>query len=157
MAINTKESYIEFGTSVNADYSLNNVLRLPAPSAAPFAPQFLADAGRNAAGTMIYQAIGRTMYKTNFTWAFLKNKDFWKMNRWFESYGRVFYAKFFNHTTGKVQIQRFYQGTPADVTPNSQQEIIDGISVPVSYRNVSFSVIDMGEFDVIDVQQLGVD
>jgi hypothetical protein len=79
------------------------------------------------------------------------------MNRWFESFGRVFYAKFFNHVTGKVQIQRFYQGPPSDVNPNPQQEIIDGISVPVSYRNVSFSVIDMGEFDVIDVQQLGVD
>ena len=58
MPINTKESYIEIGTSVNADNTLNNVLQLPCPIELPSSNEFLVDAGRNAYGVMMIEQIG---------------------------------------------------------------------------------------------------
>ena len=111
MPINTRESYIEIGTSVNEDNTLNNVLQLPAPIELPSSNEFLADAYRNANGVMLIQQIGRTQYTTSIKWGHLTNKKWWAINRWFDTYGYVFYMKYFSHTDGKVKIQQFYRGT----------------------------------------------
>ena len=67
MSINTRESYIEIGTSVNADNTLNNVLQLPVPIELPSSNEFMADANRNANGVMMIQQIGRTQYKPSIS------------------------------------------------------------------------------------------
>lgn len=150
MFINTRENYIEIGTSVNPDNTLNNVLRLPVPVDLPSSNEFLADAGRNnAEGTMLIQQLGRTQYKTKIKWQYLPNRKWWEINRWFETYGYVFYMRYFSHTTGKVKIQRFYRGSIDEGTPSSQTEIIGGYQVPLKYKGCGFSLIDMGEPEVI--------
>lgn len=156
MPINTKTDYIEIGTGVNADNTLQNVLVLPAPHGLGFTDEWLADANRNANGTMIIQAVGRTQSKSNITWEKLSNRKFWKLNRWFRTYGYVFYLKYFSHTDGKIKIQRFYRGNMNEATPSIEQEVLDNLSVPKYYKGVGFSIIDMGENDVITVKTIGL-
>ena len=74
MPINTKESYIEIGTSVNDDYTLNNVLQLPCPIELPSSNEFLVDAIQNANGVMMIEQIGRTQYTMQLKWQRLINK-----------------------------------------------------------------------------------
>lgn len=156
MPINTNTDYIEIGTGVNTvDNSLINPLILPAPHGLGFADNFLVDAGRNANATMIIQQIGRTQFKSNISWSRMTNRKFWELNRWFQKYGYVFYLKYFSHTDGKVKIHRFYRGNMNDAKPSTEQEVIDNISVPRYYKDVGFSVIDMGEDNVIVVQTIG--
>lgn len=154
--INTKESYIVFGTAVNEDYSLQNALYLPAPHTLPSSNQFMVEAERNANGTMMIQQVGRTQYKTEFKWEFLKNTKWWELNRWLAKNGYVFYAKYFNHSEGCVKIQRFYRGNVTNATPSGNVEIIDGLTVPRAYHDCGFSVIDMGEDYVLTVKELAV-
>lgn len=156
MPINTKDDYIEIGTSYNSDYSFNDLLKLPAPIELPFADEFLADASRNANGTMIFQQLGRTQYTTKIKWGKLENKFVWKLNRWFEKNGYAFYIKYFNHSDGRVKIHRFYRGTPEQATPSAEREDRQGYSVPKYYKGVGFSLIDMGEDDVIIVEEMGL-
>lgn len=154
MPINTKENYIEIGTSVNADNTLNNILMLPAPNELPSSNEFNADDTTNANGSKIIQQIGRTQYATSIKWASLPNTKWWEINRWFEKHGYVFYMKYFSHTTGQVKIHRFYRGGVESGTP-SGVEVINGYTVPKNYKGCGFSIIDMGEQDVIVVQDMG--
>lgn len=154
MLVNEKKNYMAIGTGVNADYSLINELRLPAPSEIPSSSEFMVSGGRNALGTMVIQQVGRTQYKTSLTWAIMKNTDWWAVNRWFDKHGYVFYARFFDHTTGRIKIQRFYRGNMKEPTPSPLQETRDGYSVPVSYAGAGFSVIDMGERDVRVIKEV---
>lgn len=156
MPINTRDSYIEIGTDYNLDFSLNNVLHLPAPIELPSSNEFLVQAERNAVGTMIIEQVGRTQYTTNIKWGNLPNKKWWEINRWFETHGYVFYMKYFSHTEGRVKIQKFYRGNIEKGTPSSNTEIIDGYAVPKSYSGCGFSIIDMGEEDVKIVDNLTV-
>lgn len=156
MDINTKNSYIVIGTAVNADNSLVNALELPAPNTLPITDQYLADASRSATGVMTLQQIGRAMITSKMTWASMKNTTFWRMNRWFESYGYVFYMKYFDHITGRLKIHKFYKGFSDNVNPGENQEIRNGLSVPTSYKNVVLSVIDIGDNDVKVLQEVSL-
>lgn len=154
MPINTQESYIEIGTSVNEDYSLNNVLRLPVPVELPSSNEFMVDGGRNADGVMFIEQIGRTQYTTQIKWQSLANKKWWEINRWFETFGYVFYMKYFNHTEGRVKIHRFYRGNIEKGIPSTTTEIIGGYTVPRKYLGCGFSLIDMGDEDVETVYEV---
>lgn len=156
MPINTREDYIEIGTSVNANKTLANTLLLPVPVELPSNDEFLADAWRNADGSLTYSQIGRTQYKTQIKWSRLKNKKWWEINRWFETHGYLFYMKYFSHTVGKVKIHRFYRGNIESATPSTTTEVIGGITVPTHYKNCGFSIIDVGDEDVYVIQTLGV-
>lgn len=157
MPINTKESYIEIGTSVNADNTLNNVLQLPCPIELPSSNEFLVDAGRNASGVMMIEQIGRTQHKMELKWARLTNKKWWEINRWFEDFTYIeIFVKYFSHTEGKVKIHKFYRGNITSATPSSTTEIINGYTVPTHYYNCGFSLIDIGEENVIIVSEMAV-
>jgi hypothetical protein len=156
MPINTHENYIEIGTSVNADNSLNNVLVLPAPIELPSTNEFLVDGGRNANAEMLIQMVGRTQYKTEIKFGKLKNKKWWEINRWFDTFGYVFFMKYFSHTEGMVKIQKFYRGNMISATPSTTLEKMNGYSVPTHYYNGGFSVIDIGEESVIIVSEMAV-
>ena len=156
MPINTRESYIEIGTSVNADNTLNNVLQLPVPIELPSSNEFMADANRNANGVMMIQQIGRTQYTTSIKWASLPNKKWWGINRWFDTYGYVFWMKYFSHTDGKVKIQQFYRGNIEKGIPSPQTEIMNGYAVPKKYSGCGFNVIDIGADDVIIISEMAV-
>lgn len=156
MPINTRESYIEIGTSINEDGVLNNVLELPVPIELPSSNEFLADAGRNTNGTMLVQQIGRTQYTTSLKWQTLTNKKWWEINRWFDTYGYVFYMKYFSHTDGKVKVHRFYRGNVEKGTPSSQTETIEGYAVPTKYLGCGFNVVDMGEDDVKTIYEVTI-
>lgn len=156
MPINTKTDYIEIGTSVNNDKSLNNVLLLPAPHGLPFTNEFISSAERNANGTMLLQQVGRTQFKTTISWEILKNKKWWEVNRWFDRFGYVFWLKYFNHSDGKIKIQRFYRGNQNQATPSSDTEILNGVVVPKNYHNCGFSIIDMGETSVYIVKEVNI-
>lgn len=156
MPINTRESYIELGTSVNPDYTLNNVLALPVPIELPSADEFLVQAERNAVGTMLISRVGRKQYVTSIKWQSLPAAKWWEINRWLDENGYVFYMKYFSHTDGKVKIQRFYRGSVEQGTPSPNTEIINGYAVPKSYSGVGFSIIDMGEDEVIIVTEMAV-
>lgn len=151
-----KESYIVFGTAVNEDYSLQDALYLPAPHKLPSSNQFMVEAERNANGMMMIQQVGRTQHKAEFKWEFLKNTKWWELNRWLDYHGYVFYAKYFNHSEGRVKIQRFYRGNVTNATPSSNTEIINGYTVPTRYHDCGFSVIDMGEDRIITVAEMAV-
>lgn len=148
MPINTKENYVEIGTMLFEDGSLDNLLVLPAPTELPSSNEFLADANRSATGTMVIQQIGRTQYKTEISWSALDSEKWWEINRWFEKHGYVFYMKYFSHTMGRIVAQRFYRGNIKAGTPSTNQKNVDGFSVPQKYHGVGFSIIDMGEDDV---------
>lgn len=154
--VNNQESYIEIGTGYDEEFNLINSLKLPAPTSFPFTSEYFVDASRNAEGTMILQQIGRSQEVLKIKWTRMKSYDFWRMNRWFEKYGYVFYVKFFNHMLGTIQMQRFYKGKASEAEPSEKQQIIDGISVPCYYRNIEFSIIDMGENEVMTLYQLEV-
>ena len=157
MPINTQESYIEIGTSVNADYTLNNVLQLPCPIELPSSNEFLVDAGRNADGVMMIEQLGRTQYKMQLKWAKLTNKKWWEINRWFENFTYIdIFVKYFSHTEGKVKIHKFYRGNIEKGNPSSTTEIINGYTVPTHYYNCGFSLIDIGEENVIIVSEMAV-
>lgn len=154
MPINTSTDYVEIGTSVVNNSELKNAIKLPAPINFSFSGEFMADANRNASGTMVFRQVGRTQYKTEFEWGKMENRTWWELNRWFEKYGYVFYMKYFDHMTGKVKIHRFYRGSLKNATPSYEQETIGGYSVPKFYSHAGFSVIDMGEFNVKTVATL---
>lgn len=156
MPINTKESYIEIGTSVNADNTLNNVLQLPCPIELPSSNEFLVDAGRNANGVMMIEQIGRTQYTMQLKWASLTNKKWWGINRWFDSFGYVFYVKYFSHTDGMVKIHKFYRGNIDKGNPSSTTEVLNGYVVPTHYNGCGFSIIDIGDENVIIVSEMAV-
>lgn len=156
MSINEKTQYIEIGTAINSDNTLANSLSLPAPHNLPSSNQFMADAGRNANGTMIIQQVGRSQYKTEISWEFLQNKTWWKINRWFDFYGYVFYMRYFSHTEGKVKLHKFYRGNITNATPSSATEILNGVVVPKYYHDCGFSIIDMGDSDVVVLKEIGV-
>ena len=148
MPINTKASYIELGTAVNADYTLANSLSLPAPNELAASDEFSADAERNANNTMILQQVGRMQYVPQFTWNTLKNDIWWQLNRWLRDYGVVFYVKQFKHTTGEIIISRHYRGNMNKASASKTTEVKNGIVVPTHYLNCSVNLIDMGEDDV---------
>lgn len=156
MPINTKDSYIEIGTSVSSNNELVNKLQLPAPISIPGTDEFMADATRSSAtGAMIINKIGRTQYKSTITWGSLPNTTWWKINRWFQKYGYVFYLKYFSHTDGRVKIHRFYRGNVTEpITVGNV--VISGINVPEYYKGCGFSVIDMGENNVKVIKELPV-
>lgn len=156
MSINTKESYIELGTNING-YTLENVLQLPAPIELPSSNEFLVDAGRNADGVMLIEQVGRTQYTTQIKWARLTNKKWWEINRWFETFGYVFYMKYFSHTEGRVKIHKFYRGNIDKGIPSNTTEKINGYVVPTHYSGCGFSIIDIGDDDVIIEEELVVD
>ena len=150
MSINTSSEYIIIGT----DENLNNSLKLPVPNSLPFSNEFMAEAERNADGTMAIQQIGRTQYVTEIKWSSLPNRTWWDINNWFETYGYVFYMKYFNHATGKIQIRRFYRGNISKATPSTTTETIQvkdenyqtvSCNVPKRYKDCGFNIIDMGE------------
>ena len=148
MPINTRASYIELGTAVNADYTLANSLSLPAPNELAARDEFSADAERNANNTMILQQVGRMQYVPQFTWNTLKNEVWWNLNRWLRDYGVVFYVKQFKHTTGEIIISRHYRGNMNKASASKTTEVKNGIVVPTHYLNCSVNLIDMGEDDV---------
>ena len=148
MPINTKENYVEIGTMLFEDGSLDNLLVLPAPTELPSSNEFLAEANRRATGKMVIQQIGRTQYKTEISWSSLDSEKWWEINRWFERHGYVFYMKYFSHTMGRIVVQRFYRGNIKAGTPSAHQKSVDGFLVPKKYHGVGFSIIDMGEDDV---------
>lgn len=154
--INTRESYIVIGTSVNADNTLNNELVLPAPIEIPSSDEFMANAERNANGTMVIQEIGRTQYTTSIKWGRLPAQKWWEINRWFQDYGYVFYMKYFSHTDGKVKINRFYRGNIEKGAPSHHNISQDGLLIPTHYSGCGFNVIDMGEDEVIVLKEIGV-
>lgn len=155
MPINTKSNYVEFGTGIAQDgVTLINSISLPAPHQLPFSPEFLVEAERNANGTMIIQQKGRTQYTTQLKWEFLPYDVWWRINRWFETYGYVFYFKYFSHYDGKIKIHRFYRGNIEKATPSGNTIKLKGYTVPKTYNNCGFSVIDMGETNVITVEDL---
>ena len=154
--VNTRESYVEIGTSFDENYNLINSLKLPVPHALPFTSEFLVDAGRNSEGTMILQQIGRGQNTEKYTLDKISNRKFWEINRWFDEYGYVFYMKFFNHSVGKIQIVRFYRSGTLSGEPSTLQQVIDGVSVPSYYTNVTMSLIDMGEDEVITVKEIPI-
>ena len=156
MPINTKETYIEIGTSVNADNTLNNVLELPVPIELPSSNEFMADASRNAMAVMFIEQIGRTQYATNIKWHSLPNKKWWEINRWFETYGYVFYMKYFSHTEGRVKIHRFYRGNIEKGIPSSTTEVVGGYNVPKKYMGCGFSIIDIGDSDVKTIYEVSL-
>jgi hypothetical protein len=160
MPINTREEYIEIGTSIIDDVAggktLANSLKLPVPTTFSTSDEFLADASRNSVGTMIAQQIGRTQSTGEIGWMKMRNKTFWELNRWFRDYGYFFYLKYFSHTDGKVKIHRFYRGNMGKVNVGGEQETIDNIRVPMYYRDVKYSLIDMGEEEVYVLQELAV-
>ena len=156
VSINTRECYIEIGTAVNEDNTLANLLCLPVPIELPSSAEFLADASRNAVGTMTIQQIGRAQTIMSIKWSRLPNKKWWEINRWFETNGYVFYMKYFSHTDGKVKIHRFYRGNIEKGIPSSTTEIIDGYAVPTHYSGCGFSIIDMGEDDVKIINEMSV-
>ena len=156
MPINTKESYIEIGTSVNENNILNNLLQLPAPIEIPSSNEFMAEANRNANGVMTIQQIGRTQYTTSIRWGSLKNTKWWEINRWFDTYGYVFWMKYFSHTDGKVKIQQFYRGNIEKGSPSTENEIINGYSVPKKYKGCGFNIIDIGSQNVIIISEMAV-
>lgn len=156
MPINTRESYIEIGTSVLSNNTLNNVLQLPAPIEIPSSNEFMAEANRNANGVMTIQQIGRTQYTTSIRWNSLKNTKWWEINRWFDTYGYVFWMKYFSHTDGKVKIQQFYRGNIEQGNPSSENEIINGYSVPKKYKGCGFNIIDIGSQNVIIISEMAV-
>ena len=151
MSINTSSAYIIIGT----DESLSNPLILPAPNSLPFSNEFMAEAERNADGTMTIQQIGRTQYTTEVKWNSLPNETWWKINNWFETYGYVFYMQYFNHAVGKVQIRSFYRGNISKANPSTVTEektikntangMTENYIVPKFYKDCGFNVIDMGE------------
>lgn len=157
MSINTKECYIELGTSVNEDNTLENSLMLTAPVELPSSNEFLVDAGRNADGAMLIEQVGRTQYTTQIKWARLENKKWWEINRWFEKHGYVFYMKYFSHTEGRVKIHRFYRGNIEKGAPSSTTEIMQEYIVPTHYSGCGFSIIDIGDDDVIIETEMAVD
>ena len=122
MPINTKASYIELGTGVNADGTLANSFSLPAPNSLGASNEYLADAERNANGTMLIQQVGRTQYVSNFAWSKLQNTVWWGLNRWLDANGMVFYIKQLDHTTGKVTISKFYRGNVGKASPSTVTE-----------------------------------
>jgi hypothetical protein len=156
MPINTRESYIEIGTSVNADYTLNNVLQLPCPIELPSSNEFIVDGGRNANGVMMIEEIGRTQYTMQMKWAKLTNKKWWEINRWFQNFGYVFYVKYFSHTDGMVKIHKFYRGNIDKGNPSNTTEVMNGYVVPTHYTGCGFSLIDIGEENVIIVSEMAV-
>lgn len=156
MSINTKESYIEIGTSVNDDNTLENVLRLPAPNELPSGNEFIVDGGRNAVGVMFIEQVGRTQYTTGIKWESLPSRKWWEINRWFESYGYVFYMKYFSHTEGRVKIHRFYRGNVEKGEPAGPVEIVGGYAIPSRYKGCGFNVIDMGEDDVSLIYEVSI-
>lgn len=145
MPINTRENYIELGTGVNSDKTLKNSLKLPVPVELPSNNEFLSDAWRNANGELVFQQIGRTQYKTQIKWNRLPNKKWWEINRWFDTYGYLFYMKYFSHTMGKVLIHQFYRGNIDSATPSTTTEVINGVVVPTHYKDCGFSLIDTGK------------
>ena len=153
MPINTKESYIEIGTGVSGT-NLLNTLQLPVPNELPSGNAFLYEKYESAVGSLMIEERGRTQYTTQIKWSRLKNTDWWKINRWFDNYGYVFYMKYFSHTEGKVKIQRFYRGNIDKANPSSTTEVRNGVVVPTHYYNCGFSLIDMGESDVITVSEV---
>lgn len=152
MSINTKESYCVIGT----DENLSNALLLPAPTQLPFSNEFMAEAERTSSGVMIIEEIGRTQYTTEIKWSTLPNKTWWKINRWFETYGYVFYMQYFNHATGMIKTQSFYRGNVTKATPSTVTELMNGVIVPKTYKDCGFNVIDMGEDDIIVHQEMSV-
>ena len=148
MPINTRASYIELGTSVNSDNTLANSLSLRAPNELQASDEFSADAERNANNTMILQQVGRMQYVPQFSWTVLKNVEWWRLNRWFKTYGVVFYVKQFKHTTGEITISRHYRGNMGKASASKTTEVLNGIVVPTHYLNCSVNLIDMGEADV---------
>lgn len=156
MPINTKLSYIELGTSIGSNNNLNNVLSLPSPIELPTSNEFMAEAERNANGRMLIQQVGRTQYTMQIKWGRLSAQKWWEINRWFDTYGYVFYMKYFSHTDGKVKIQRFYRGNIDKGIPSSTTQIMNGYAVPTHYSGCGFSIIDMGEDDVTTVSVMEV-
>lgn len=156
MSINTRDSYIEIGTSVNTDRSLNNVLALPVPIELPTSNEFMTEAERNANGVMLIQQVGRTQYTMQIKWGRLPAAKWWEINRWFDLYGYVFYMKYFSHTDGKVKIQRFYRGNIDKGIPSNTTQVLNGYRVPTHYTGCGFSIIDMGEDDVIALSTMEV-
>ena len=156
MPINTKESYIEIGTSVNANNTLNNVLQLPCPIELPSSNDFFASIEPNANGASMIEQIGRTQYTMQLKWQRLTNKKWWEINRWFDSFGYVFYVKYFSHTDGMVKIHKFYRGDIDKGNPSSTTEVMNGYVVPTHYNGCGFSIIDIGEENVIIVSEMAV-
>lgn len=156
MPINTKASYIELGTGVNADGTLANSFSLPAPNSLGASNEYLVEAERNANGMMIIQQVGRTQYVSNFSWSKLRNTVWWGINRWLDANGMVFYIKQLEHTTGKVTISKFYRGNVGKASPSTVTEIKSGVLVPAYYLNCSINFIDMGEDNVTVVQEVSL-
>ncbi len=156
MPINTSESYIEIGLSIDSNNNLVNSLVLPAPSELGASDEFSAEAERNANNTMIIQQVGRMQYIPQFTWSVLRNVEWWKLNRYLRDYGVVFYVKQFRHTTGEITISRHYRGNMNKATPSKTTEILDGIVVPKYYKSCSVNLIDMGENDIIIVSKVNI-
>ena len=149
-------SYIQIGTGVNSNNTLKNALELPAPIELPSSNEFMAEAERNANGSMMIQQVGRTQYTTQFKWNSLPNKKWWQINRWFDTYGYVFYMKYFNHADGRVKIHRFYRGNIEKGIPSTVVEEINGLIVPKFYKGCGFNVIDMGENNVKIITELTI-
>lgn len=153
MPINTKESYIEIGTGVSGT-NLLNTLQLPVPNELPSGNTFLYEKYENAVGSLMIEERGRTQYTTQIRWSKLKNTDWWKINRWFDDYGYVFYMKYFSHTDGRVKIHRFVRDEKVTALPSKSIEYKGGYAVPTHYLDCGFSIIDMGESDVITVSEV---
>ena len=153
MPINTKESYIEIGTGVSGT-NLLNTLQLPVPNELPSGNAFLYEKYESAVGSLMIEERGRTQYTTQIKWSRLKNTDWWKINRWFDNYGYVFYMKYFSHTDGKVKIHRFVRDEKVTALPSKSIEYKGGYAVPTHYLDCGFSIIDMGESDVIMVSEV---
>ena len=89
-------------------------------------------------------------------WASLMNNKWWEINRWFEDFGYVFYVKYFSHTDGMVKIHKFYRGNIEKGNPSSTTEVLNGYAVPTHYSGCGFSIIDIGEENVIIVSEMAV-
>lgn len=141
--IKMKPGFMYIGTTAQ-----NCTQEVPMPNGGAFETSFNWKTQQSADGSTVGQQLGRSRSTQVMSWEIMDCATWWTLNRWIESNGMSFYARYFNFNIGTWQTRRFYVNNVSCLPHRPAQKGTANAGAPLYLKSCTFTVYDMGEVDV---------
>lgn len=136
------DGYIAFGaTSTQAESNEAIIVPYPSVGGAELSVESQRLEERNANGVFIGQQIGAPIVTKNLEWEKIDPEVWWKITRFFDAVGDVFWCRFFNHTSGQWETKEFVKRGATFCNP---MKVSNKTGIPRYYADAGFVIESVG-------------
>lgn len=112
----------------------------PAVNSGVFQTEYFVDEARDGTGALNFTVTSRDINGIDIEWNCIECEEWWRLNNWIATNGRVFWVEYFNHMLGDWDVKQFYLGHrsvgPVMIDPET--------GIPDHYESARWNIRDMG-------------